>query len=290
MRQQPDRHRVRVALPDHVHVAHRDMHRLAIAHAPRDVHEHAVAQVYGVVEPHDRHAGAMRVRRGPEHALAFHAALRVRAHRSEHVAFAGVRPRDRRERVDVPGRERDPPRRHIPLGADRGDDRVERPGALGPVGRAELLSGHVDHVRGIGECRHRGAILEVRGNRGDAGRVEQRTGLRVRPARHRHHAPAVAQRDRGPSHHPHQRRPHLAAGAEHDHVTRARAERRDDLRRRRREPLLERRDAQRSRRRDRRRRLLLPARGRIRHTITLRLNCNCNCNCNCGERGSPAPG
>ena len=61
---------VRVALPDDVDVPHAQIDRLLSQHARRDVHEHAVAEIDGVVEAHDRHASATSRGRVLEDALA----------------------------------------------------------------------------------------------------------------------------------------------------------------------------------------------------------------------------
>ena len=58
--ERPERDRVRVALPDHVDVAHAEVDRFSRAHPVGDVPQHAVAQIDGIVEPQDRHRRAVR--------------------------------------------------------------------------------------------------------------------------------------------------------------------------------------------------------------------------------------
>ena len=76
-------HRVGVALPDHVGVAHRHVDRLAVAHLARDVVQHAVAQVDRVVEAEDQARRAARLGVPAQHALAAEAARRVVAGRRQ---------------------------------------------------------------------------------------------------------------------------------------------------------------------------------------------------------------
>src|SRR5205814_9131786 len=60
-RQTLDGNTIRVALPDDVHVAHRQRNRLTAPNANGDVDEHAIAQIDGVIEPNTSDARTVAV-------------------------------------------------------------------------------------------------------------------------------------------------------------------------------------------------------------------------------------
>ena len=119
-REAAQRHRVRVALPDHVDVAHGHVDRLAVAHLAGDVVEHAVAQVDRVVQPEDSARRAAPSRSTSEHALAADAAggvlagpaaaARPPSRRPSRPGRTGRRCRSRRRRSGSPPS----PRRRTP--------------------------------------------------------------------------------------------------------------------------------------------------------------------------------
>ena len=109
MAQRLQRHGVGVALPDDVDGAHRQVDRLARQNLPGQIDEHAVAQLAGVVQPHDRQpraAGAAEIVVQP---FAADAARGVFADGRERIGFERAAVRDGRQRIDVAGRERGDP-------------------------------------------------------------------------------------------------------------------------------------------------------------------------------------
>ena len=61
MRQTLDGNAIRVALPDDIHVSHRQRNRLTTPNANGDVDEHAIAQIDGVIEPNTGDARTVAV-------------------------------------------------------------------------------------------------------------------------------------------------------------------------------------------------------------------------------------
>src|SRR5689334_5181070 len=74
-----DRQSIRVTLPDHVHVSHGEWHRHTAAHLQREVRQHTVAEIDGVVEPNDGDACLVSSRKELEEPLAAEARHRILA-------------------------------------------------------------------------------------------------------------------------------------------------------------------------------------------------------------------
>src|SRR5262249_28364646 len=99
--------RIRIALPDHVGVADREVEGLSGEDLAGDVDEHAVTQVHRVEEPEDEDARPPLPRVVLEDALAAEAALRVLAHGPGGVRLARASARRSHQRIDVAGGEDD---------------------------------------------------------------------------------------------------------------------------------------------------------------------------------------
>ena len=84
---------VRVPLPDRIEEPHRQIDGLAGEHLARDVHERAVAQIDGVVEPEDERAQVPLARHELDDALASEARLRVLARRAPADRLRWIRDR-----------------------------------------------------------------------------------------------------------------------------------------------------------------------------------------------------
>ena len=147
-----DENGVRVALPDRVHLRHRDVDRLAAVDLLGDVEQDAVPKVRGVVQPHEQDARAVLRRHVLEHPLPPEAGLRVLADGSRRSRLVGSCARDRHEGIHVAGREGDDPRCPKALRDDRRQVAVERPRKPRRAARAELHPGEVDHVGRVGEA------------------------------------------------------------------------------------------------------------------------------------------
>ena len=122
------------------------------------------------------------------------------------------------QRVDVAGREHHHAGLPELLGHARGHDRVRRPRDVGAIERPELSSGQKEDVGTAGQRGDRGGVEQVARQRLNALRFEARArGWRREAGDSDHPACAAGSRD-GPVDAAGQRRPHLAAGAENQHV------------------------------------------------------------------------
>ena len=162
--QAAQRDRVRVALPDHVGVAHRHVDGLAVAHLAR--RRRGARRSAGRSRSSAGRSGpAWRASRSTSAAPA---RGRCSSPRSRRAPAGAARPRvappeaDGDERVDVAGREGDDAAVGHGLGDEAGEHRVGRPRARRRVAGAELVAGHHDHVRDARQA--------ARSRRGRAGR------------------------------------------------------------------------------------------------------------------------
>ena len=89
--QRLERHGVGVALPDDVDRAHRQVDRFAGQNLPGQIDEHAVAQLAGVVQPHDRQPRAGSAAEVVVEPFAADAAGGIFADRHERDRFRGSR-------------------------------------------------------------------------------------------------------------------------------------------------------------------------------------------------------
>ncbi len=170
----------------------------------------------------------MTLREVLEHPLAADAGVRVLAgRRGRRRVFRRAAAPGRHERVHAGGREGDDPRAGEGFGDERRDVDVHRPGEMLGAGRAELAPGHEHDVRELRQPRERVAVEEIGRDAFDAVTSERIAYARLREARHGDDASA-RRRALGE---PRERRPHLAAGAEHDDVARRAPEIGDQRRR-----------------------------------------------------------
>src|ERR1043166_1449353 len=239
MRQGAERDGVRVPLPDDVDPTHRDVHLPAGAHPIRDVAQHAVPRLDGVVEPEDRHRRPVPPGEELQHPLPRQRRLGVFADRAHRVGLDRTVTLDRRERIHVPGRERRDPRAGKPRRHEPGQVRVDGPGPCRRAGGPELLAHHVDDVRDVRQPGEQLAIEEIAGGDFDAVLPERRGEPGLRESRHGDDPPPHPRLVRCAAREPGQARPHLASGAQDEEVAVRRAECRHDSRGRASEELLQ---------------------------------------------------
>src|SRR5690606_20892725 len=113
-----------VGLPDHVDVAHRHIDRAAVAHAGGDINEHAVAKLHRVVEPDERHAGAVLAGGVGEGLLTLQAGGGVVAVGLRGDGFVGTGRGGCHKRINAAGGEGDDAGAPVALRGDAGDGDV----------------------------------------------------------------------------------------------------------------------------------------------------------------------
>src|SRR4051794_10423199 len=96
-----------IALPDDIHVAHREWNGLATPDAHPDIGEHAISQIDRVVEPNDGDRRAITLGVELEHAFTAKRRDRVLSHRADLIALPCAPVRNRRERINIAGGEGD---------------------------------------------------------------------------------------------------------------------------------------------------------------------------------------
>ncbi|MNL66456.1 hypothetical protein D3C87_1909260 [compost metagenome] len=69
MQQRTDRHFVRIALPDHIHMAHRHIQRFPVQYRFGDFQQHTIFEVDGVVQPVEQYWCAVDRRKVLKHPL-----------------------------------------------------------------------------------------------------------------------------------------------------------------------------------------------------------------------------
>jgi len=166
--QAPQDGRVCVTLPDHVHMPHGQVDRLAGEHLHGHIHQHPVSQIDRVVQPDKRHRRTVLFAEVLKHPFTAEARLGIfpdRAHGSRLIRSGPV---GRAERIDVAGRQCDDPRAAEPHRNPGRQIGVHGPGQGLVAGRAELAGGQVDDIRHLRQRRQGFLIEQIGGNRLDA--------------------------------------------------------------------------------------------------------------------------
>ena len=234
------RHGVGVALPDDVDMAHGEVDGLPVAHLGGDVVQDAVAHVDCVVEADDAAGGAEAGGEMLEHALAAGAGVGIVARRRDRRRLlGGAAAVHGHERIDAPRGEGDDARGREGLGDDGRGVHVHGPGQRRIARGAELHGRHVDEVVELRQRFDAAAVEQIALDRLDTCLIERAADGRVGEARHADDALL----GRGPLGHAGERRAHLAGDAENEDVAVDGGEVCDQLRRRLRHKVFERRDA-----------------------------------------------
>ena len=125
---------------------------------------------------------------------------------------------DRHERIDVAGGEGDDAGVQVAFADQRRQVGVDAPGHVLIAGRAELLTGHVDHAAAVGQGGQLRPVQQVAGDRLHAPVLQLLACTGLAEAGHAVDAVGRVELIERAHRHPRQRGAHLAADAEDDQV------------------------------------------------------------------------
>src|SRR5260370_14139012 len=164
---------MRIALPDDVEHGNREADGLACVHFARDVDEHSVAQIDGVIQTEEDAAEAVLAREVFENALASETGPSIFADWRGRIGFARTAAGRIAQRIDIASGKNYEAAVAEAIRDDGGQDGVHRPGQLGVASGTEFAAGEVEDVGAIGKGGDLVALQKVAGDGFDSWLVDQ---------------------------------------------------------------------------------------------------------------------